>query len=346
MSDRVLVSIFCIVYNAKNYIKQCLEGFLMQKGNFNFEVLIHDDCSTDGTKKIIEEYAKKYPNIIKPYYEEENQYKKGNLTNIMINMYMKCRGKYIASCDGDDYWCDEYKLQKQVNFMETHPDYALCYHPAKKIYVDDSSCPVVIGKSKYKNPQPYYNEIKSNFILASSVIYKTEYLKSELKDYPTSIYPIDWYNHIVVAKHGKIGYLPDVMYVYRWHNQGISYTVSDNPREELHLKYGLQQVNFSYAIWNKVKDKFPQYYKDIFIPLLRDVCITYLSKSRLDEIAILHKNYSQYFKDIHLDKTADEIYKIEKKYKKYRKYKKLFSVFFLISIILFVIGGAFILKNL
>ena len=128
-----LVTIRCITYNHEPYIRQCLEGFVMQKTNFLFEAIVHDDASTDGTAAIIREYAEKYPDIIKPIYETENQYSKrnGSLTRIM-DAHM--RGKYIAICEGDDYWIDPLKLQKQVDFMEGHPECGLCYTKMRNYY--------------------------------------------------------------------------------------------------------------------------------------------------------------------------------------------------------------------
>ena len=117
----ILVSINCITYNQVDYIRQCLEGFLMQKTNFDYEVLIHDDASTDGTDDIIREYAQKYPAIIKPIFEKENQYSKGIPISATYN-YPRVKGKYVAVCEGDDYWTDPYKLQKQVDYMENHPE--------------------------------------------------------------------------------------------------------------------------------------------------------------------------------------------------------------------------------
>jgi len=98
----------------------------MQKTGFDFEVLIHDDASTDGTSDIIREYEKKYPNIIKPIYQKENQYSKGVLISLTYQ-FPRAKGKYIALCEGDDYWTDPYKLQKQVDFMEANPEYSLCF---------------------------------------------------------------------------------------------------------------------------------------------------------------------------------------------------------------------------
>ena len=123
-----LVSICCITYNHAPYIKQCIEGFLIQETTFPIEILIHDDCSTDGTTEIIRDYEKLYPNLIFPLYEEENQYQKGKASEIDFYNYKRARGKYIAYCEGDDFWTDPLKLQKQVDFMEANPDYSVCFH--------------------------------------------------------------------------------------------------------------------------------------------------------------------------------------------------------------------------
>lgn len=122
-----VVSICCATYNHAPYIRQCIDGFVMQKTIFPFEILIHDDASTDGTQDVIREYATKYPDLIKPIYQKENQYSKGVKVSLTYN-YSRAKGKYVALCEGDDYWIDPYKLQKQVDFLESHPDYAMCSH--------------------------------------------------------------------------------------------------------------------------------------------------------------------------------------------------------------------------
>ena len=121
-----LVSIICLTYNQAQYIRKTLEGFVMQKTNFPIEILIHDDASTDETADIIREYENKYPQIIKPIYQQENQYSKKVAIGATY-IYPKVKGKYIALCEGDDYWIDPLKLQKQVDFLESHLDYALVY---------------------------------------------------------------------------------------------------------------------------------------------------------------------------------------------------------------------------
>ena len=128
-----LVAIRCITYNQAAYIRQCLDGFVMQRTDFDFVAIVHDDCSTDGTDVIVREYAQRYPNIIKPIFETENQYSKGDgsLSRIMTQACNNTGAKYIAMCEGDDYWTDPLKLQKQVDFLEKHPEYGLCYTRAR-----------------------------------------------------------------------------------------------------------------------------------------------------------------------------------------------------------------------
>jgi len=126
--SKPVVSICSATYNHENFISEAIDSFLMQKTDFPFEILIRDDCSTDKTVEIIRDYAKRYPNIIKPIFEVENQYVKGQRP--MPALFEKAVGKYIAMCEGDDYWGDTLKLQKQVDFLETHNSYSVSYHDA------------------------------------------------------------------------------------------------------------------------------------------------------------------------------------------------------------------------
>ena len=125
MSD-IKVSICCLAYNHEPYIRQCLDGFVMQKCNFTFEVLIHDDASKDKTASIIREYEAKYPDIIKPIYQTVNQYSIGVSATKKHN-FPRSKGKYIAICEGDDYWTDPLKLQKQVDFLEANQNFSICW---------------------------------------------------------------------------------------------------------------------------------------------------------------------------------------------------------------------------
>ncbi len=118
-----LVAIKCTVYNHEPFLRECLDGFVMQQTDFPFVAVVHDDASTDKSADIIREYAAKYPDIIQPYYETENQYSKETLSRVMNEAVDATGAKYIALCEGDDYWTDPHKLQKQVDFLESHPDY-------------------------------------------------------------------------------------------------------------------------------------------------------------------------------------------------------------------------------
>lgn len=132
MNPEIIVSVLCICYNQEKYIRDALEGFVNQKTNFNYEVIISDDASADNTQNIIKEYQMNYPNIIKPIYRKENI---GANSNFM-DSYNKCKGKYVAICDGDDYWTDQKKLQKQIDFLEKNQDFAMSSHAVKTIYLD------------------------------------------------------------------------------------------------------------------------------------------------------------------------------------------------------------------
>lgn len=127
MNSDCMVSIFCTAYNHKQYIADALEGFISQKTDFPFEVLVTDDASTDGTTEIIRSYSEKYPDIIRFFHQEENRFSKGGNLYEEV-MYPNARGKYIAYCEGDDYWCSEDKLQRQVDFLEGHTEYSACVH--------------------------------------------------------------------------------------------------------------------------------------------------------------------------------------------------------------------------
>ena len=130
-----LVSIICTAYNQEKYIRNCLDGFLMQKTDFPYEIIVHDDASTDQTAEIIREYERKHPECIRAIYQTTNQYSQG-IRIVQTFIYPKTRGKFIAYCEGDDYWTDPLKLEKQVTALYAHPDCRLCLHRVEDVSED------------------------------------------------------------------------------------------------------------------------------------------------------------------------------------------------------------------
>ncbi len=133
--ENITVSVCCLTYNHAKYIRQALDGFVNQKTNFKYEVLVHDDASTDETASIIKEYEDKYPHIIRGIYQSENQYskRKGITSNFILP---NVRGRYVAMCEGDDFWTNENKLQMQVDALDENPNCHMCVHTTVEIYAD------------------------------------------------------------------------------------------------------------------------------------------------------------------------------------------------------------------
>lgn len=209
-SPAPLVTIRCITYNHEPYIRQCLEGFVMQKTTFPFEAVVHDDASTDGTAAIIREYAERYPDIIRPIYETENQYSKhdGSLRRIM-DAHM--RGKYIALCEGDDYWTDPLKLQKQVDFLEGHPEYSMCFHRVRVISENGSWMPLYdhLQEKEYSS----HEILKRWTIPTASVMYRSKFLSC--RPFDSRFLYGDIVCFLTMASKGKLFCMGDKMSVYR-----------------------------------------------------------------------------------------------------------------------------------
>lgn len=213
-----VVTVRCITYNHARYIAQSIEGFLMQQVDFPFEILIGDDASTDGTVEIVRQYQAAHPELIRAVYQVENQFSKGRRPwrELYFNL---ARGRYIAVCDGDDYWSDPLKLQKQVNFLEAHPDYALCFHDATILWDDASRAPQTLRPANLKQSYALEDLLVGNFIPMLTTLYRHrlfEMLPAWYLEMPIG----DWPLHILNAQYGKIGYLPEVMAVYRLHAGG------------------------------------------------------------------------------------------------------------------------------
>ena len=224
MTDEIVVSILCLCYNHEPFIRDCLDGILMQKTNFKFEVIIHDDASTDKSASIIKEYEEKYPDIIKPIYQTENQYSKGvNISKTFLHPRVK--GKYIAVCECDDYWVDSEKLQKQYDFLETHPECVGCVGGAKIIYYANNNPPTYnfpTEKSRYVTTEEalLYG---SGYPTATFFFRASQLTENDISEGLKLSFG-DYVRILNLALHGKIYSFHEVFSVYRYGVPG-SWTV-------------------------------------------------------------------------------------------------------------------------
>lgn len=217
--DKPLVAIHCLVYNHEPYLRDCLEGFVMQQTNFPFVAIVHDDASTDGSAAIIREYEKKYPHIFKPIYEIENQWQKhdGLIDRIMIEAIDATGARYVAMCEGDDYWIDPFKLQKQVDFMEKNLEYGLCYTDFNRFEENSHT----ITKFMFEKQQLYRPISYEQHLLKPGYLAPMTWLyRSDLMSYMCNadVYTDGTYAYMLeFLYNSKVAYIPKVTAVYRSH---------------------------------------------------------------------------------------------------------------------------------
>lgn len=239
MENDVMVSILCETYNHENYIAEAIESFLMQKTNFKYEILIHDDASTDKTAKIIKEYELRNPDLIKVIYQKENQYSQG--IDVSLINEERAVGKYFAICEGDDYWIDPEKLQIQVDYMEAHPNCSLCVHAG--LHVEN-------GKKTKARP----SEVNRNFSVeeiisggghlfdTNSFMHRRERGNIRPDFYFNNKYSFSDYQLMIYsALIGDVYYIDQVMSAYRYNTPG-SWT-SRNMHEIDELEKHYQEVS-------------------------------------------------------------------------------------------------------
>ena len=263
MKEKPLVSIGCTTYNQEPYIRQCIEGFLMQKTNFPFEIIINDDCSTDGTTEIIKEYEKQYPNLINAIYHSENQQSRGVRSVYFEYVFPAARGKYMAMCEGDDYWTDPLKLQKQVDFLEKYNEYSLVYSKVK----------VVNGQGtlmNYFGREDTFDSLLSqgSHISTPSTCFRLHFYKKFLKevgihsDWEMTDFPL-W---LFIAYYSKIKYMDVVFASYRVLENSASNR--NNFHNRAKFKSSFYNICEYFAIKYNHKDKIRQIHKNKIEALL------------------------------------------------------------------------------
>ena len=285
--DYPRLSVVCLAYNAAPYIRQALDGFLMQKTRFPFEVLIHDDASTDGTADIIREYAERFPDIIRPVFQRENQFSKGVAASSAF-LWPLIRGKYVAMCEGDDYWTDPLKLQKQADWLDSHPGSAVCFHPVT-VHFEDGSRPDSVYPAQKDCPDGFTFQglLRHNFMQTNSVVFRWK-LKGREGEVPTDISPRDWFTNLIHAEKGPIGFLPDVMGVYRRHPGGVWWNASDAP-DAFYLRNGLRHL----AFYKAVKKRFG-YDNPAAFDLAANTMAAHIRAGNADAAADVVKTYPEY----------------------------------------------------
>ncbi len=303
--EDIAVSVICNTYNHGAYIKDALQGFVMQKTTFPFEVLIHDDASTDNTADIIREYEAKYPEIIKPIYQTENQYSKGVIISAAFQ-HPRAKGRYIALCEGDDYWTDPYKLQKQFDALEKHPEIDMCAHAAYKI---DGTTGVICGKMAPKKieeekiipVEQVILEGGNGYISTASILYR----KSMRENVPEfrKIVSIDYTIQINGALRGGLLYIGEFMSAYRTNVSG-SWTNRVWANREKRLAHLDRTLNML-----KVLNEETEYrYKDA---IEKRILLTEISKLTVDSNykEMLAKRYRPAFKTFSFRRKVKTIIK-------------------------------------
>jgi len=267
--ENAKVSACIIAYNHEKYIKACLEGALAQKVNFSYEIIISEDCSTDRTREIVKEYQKKYPDKIKLFLNEKNLGLIGN----WVKSLKRCRGEYVAICEGDDYWTDTNKLQKQIDFLDSHPEFALSSHNADVIRGDtiirkycDSNHPEIIDLERLL--------ARGSGGSTCSLVIKNKTIQ-DLPEWFSKMKACDWTIQAMAARYGKMKYFPEIMSVYRKHGKGAGFSSKMDAKTKgksdfaLPSKYTLEMIDalnkhFNYK-YDKQLRKQSAYWHNLYI---------------------------------------------------------------------------------
>lgn len=259
----VKVSVIVHTYNHENFIRQTLDSILNQQVNFEFEVIVGDDASPDSTPRIIQEYQQKFPNIIKSLLHSRNLggYGKGNtLATLAV-----CQGKYIAAMDGDDYWTNPLKLQKQVDFLDVNPDFVACFHNALIHFEDGSHPDSYVNNETQKKVTTIEDLVEEDevwYMATSAVMFRN----GIIKEYPQWFHNSksgDIPRYILLGKHGKFFYINEVMSVYRKNGGGMSFTDGKQDADFLFNRIGMYEGidgELNYKFHQKINKNIARYY--------------------------------------------------------------------------------------
>ena len=235
METEILVSVLVTTYNHKNYIRQCLDSMIAQRTDFEYEIIVRDDASTDGTSDIVREYADKFPGKVVPYILEENYFSKG-MTNVSFaKMFGMSRGKYIAICEGDDFWTDPEKLQVQADFLEAHPDYSLCVTASHYADADGQLKQGKVFRNGTVSRELTIEEILRGWTAATNtVVYRKACLVEDVViPFLGTCVNEDFARMVYLALKGKVWYMDRLTGAYRVGNPG-SFSDDTHKRPEVY----------------------------------------------------------------------------------------------------------------
>ena len=273
-----LVSIWCVTYNHAPYIRDAIEGFLMQETNFGYEIVIHDDASTDGTANILREYEEMYPERIKVYYQPTNTFHRRDVRKIRNDIAKNLlHGKYIAYCEGDDYWIDSKKLQKQVDYMESHQEcYCIGHNAIKRDY---STGEEYIINNKFKSGDVPVRQIlfQDEVYLPTASIMTRGLIGDERFDFHKV--NGDELLKLLCAVRGRIYYIDEVMSVYRFKTEG-SWSARTVPNPKKRIINFLNYIDFLVKFNELYPKKFE---KEIYERINSVLLWLHLTYSNLDE---------------------------------------------------------------
>jgi glycosyltransferase involved in cell wall biosynthesis len=210
------VSVLLSTYNQEKYIAQALESVLMQETDFDYEIVVLEDYSTDATREIVLAYQKQHPDKIRVRLAARNECS----NKPFVEEFQAAASQYIAMLDGDDYWTSPKKLQTQVEFLRSHPECALCFHNALRIYEDQGRAQIRYNPSNQKRICAIEDIWESNFIAGCTPMIRKDVLRTFPEWYHSLLWG-DWSLYILCAQHGKIGYIDEILGVYRIHSQGF-----------------------------------------------------------------------------------------------------------------------------
>lgn len=338
-SEEIRVSVCMVTYNQKKYIAQAIDSVLMQKTNFKFELVIGDDASTDGTTDIVRQYAQKYPDIIRPILHEENVGPGKN----SISIYETVKTEYVAVCDGDDYWTDEYKLQKQVDFLDKNPDFNVVFTYSRAIFEDeDKKSELLPNKSALGRffEKGYLNAedlVLNNCITPVSVMWRWKLREGFPSWYSDQIMG-DYTLHLIHAKESKVAFLPVETAIYRRHNSSMWYSSVEN-LDVRFKKYGKILINTN----QNLKKYYNGIHDDIFDFVIQDIFNTSITIALANCDCDWYNSMILEYPDLafkfnitlHKNKTSPIVQADENVFRKFHKQNIMLGIIIFMLIILF-----------